>query len=52
MDCCKKSYWPWVMFALAFSAAVTWYVRLPEYRKRFYANLARQAPDLPGRYMV
>jgi len=53
MKCCNgKSYWPWALLALAFAALVAWYVSLPEYRKRFYANLARQAPELPGRYMV
>lgn len=52
MNCCKKSYWPWALLGLVVAAAITWYVSLPDHRKRFYANLVRQAPELPGRYMV
>jgi hypothetical protein len=33
-------------------AAAIWWMLLPEHKKEFYRNLARQAPDLPGRYMI
>lgn len=33
-------------------AAALWYRSLPEYRRRFYQNLLRQVPDLPGRYAL
>ena len=33
-------------------AAFIWWMLLPEHKKEFYRNLARQAPDLPGRYMI
>lgn len=33
-------------------AVALWYRSLPEHSKRFYWNLARQVPDLPGRYAL
>jgi hypothetical protein len=41
-----------LLFSLLVTGVVVWFQRLPDERKRFYANLARQAPELPGRYVA
>ncbi len=41
-----------LLLSLLAASVVRWYQRLPDERKRFYANLVRQAPELPGRYFA
>jgi hypothetical protein len=51
--CCRRpSIWLVLILALAALWVAVWYRNLPEERKLFYQNLARQVPDLPGRYMA
>ena len=52
MICCRgKNNFFWLLLLLLLGG-ILWYRQLPESRKRFYANLVRQVPELPGRYMV
>jgi hypothetical protein len=41
-----------LLVSLLVTSLVQRYQRLPEDRKRFYTNLVRQAPELPGRYFA
>jgi hypothetical protein len=52
MICCQgRNIITWLLLLLPLGVAL-WYLRLPQSRKRFYANLVRQIPELPGRYFA
>jgi hypothetical protein len=51
MICCQGKNIIWLLLLLPLGGAL-WYLRLPESRRRFYTNLVRQIPELPGRYFA
>ena len=53
--CCKRSNFMMGLggiLGLVAVAAVVWYMLQPEWRKQQLQSLARQVPEMPGRYMV
>jgi hypothetical protein len=53
--CCKRSNFMMALggiLGLVALGAVVWYLLQPEWRKQQFQSLARQAPEMPGRYMV
>ena len=52
--CCNrsKSIWLGGLLGLVILGTAVWYLRLPDWRKRHIQSLARQLPDMPGRYMA
>jgi hypothetical protein len=51
MICCQAKNIIWLLLLLLLGGALR-YLRLPQSRKRFYTNLVRQIPELPGRYFA
>ena len=54
--CCScnrsKSIWMGGLLGLVILGTAVWYLRLPDWRKRHIQSLARQLPEMPGRYMT
>jgi hypothetical protein len=53
--CCRRSNFMMALggiLGLVALGATIWYLLQPEWRKQQLQSLARQAPEMPGRYMV
>ncbi len=53
--CCRRSNFMLALggiLGLLALGTVVWYLLQPEWRKEQLKSLARQAPEMPGRYMV
>ncbi len=53
--CCKRPngmMWLGGILGLVVLGSAVWYLLQPEWRKQQISSLARQVPEMPGRYMV
>lgn len=51
---CHSSRSAWFILGMLLAAVgiTVWWLQLSEDRQRFYTNILRQIPDMPGRYSV